>query len=348
MTSSPLTRLDSPRYLSVHDSSRVGEARRLVLSLCVALGFDETHTGQAGLVVTELATNLVKHTAGTGGDLVFRPFEEAGAMGLDVLSIDRGPGIANIGECLRDGHSTAGSPGTGLGAVRRQSSAFDIYSAPGQGVAVLSRLWRDSPPALPPELSVGAVCLPVSGEQACGDAWTMKVGRDTTLFMLADGLGHGPDAAAASSLATEIFDSQPLRSPAELVHLINAGLRSTRGAAVAVAEVALGARVVRYAGVGNITGRILGVGSSRSLVSVNGTAGAETRRIQEFSYPWPDGGILVLHSDGVAAHWSLEDYPGLGHKDASLIAGVLFRDHQRLRDDSCVVVAAESGVGRVT
>jgi anti-sigma regulatory factor (Ser/Thr protein kinase) len=326
----------------------VGEARRLAASLCGAIGFDETRAGQVGLVVTELATNLVKHTAGTGGDLIFRPFEEAGATGLDVLSLDRGPGIANIAECLRDGHSTASSPGTGLGAVRRQSSAFDIYSTPGQGAAILGRLWRDSPPVLPPALSVGAVCLPVRGEQACGDAWAMKAGPDVTIFMLADGLGHGPDAAAAANLATAIFERQALRGPAELVHLIHTGLRSTRGAAVAVAEVAVGARVVRYAGVGNISGRILGVGSSRSLVSVNGTAGAETRRIQEFSYPWPDGGMLVLHSDGVAAHWSLADYPGLGRKDADLIAGVLFRDHQRLRDDSLVVVAKDSGLERAT
>jgi anti-sigma regulatory factor (Ser/Thr protein kinase) len=347
MTSSAGPRLNSPRCLSVQDSSHVGEARRLTSSLCFALGFSETRTAQAGLVVTELATNLVKHTAGAGGDLIFRPFEQSGAIGLEVLSVDRGPGIANIGECLRDGHSTAGSLGTGLGAVRRQSSAFDIYSAPGQGAAVVSRLWRDSPPVLPSELSVGAVCLPVRGEQACGDAWTLKAGRDTTLFMLADGLGHGPEAAAASNLATAIFDSEPPRSPAELVHLINIGLRSTRGAAVAVAEVGLGARVVRYAGVGNITGRILSAGGSRSMVSNNGTAGVEVRKVHEFSYPWPDDGILVLHSDGVAAHWSLDDYPGLPIKDAGLIAGVLFRDHQRLRDDSLVVVAKESGRGRV-
>ena len=334
--------------MHVEDSTQVGEARRLATSLCLNLGFAEARASRAGLIVTELATNLIKHTAGTGGDLIFRPFDEAGATGLDLLSIDQGPGIASIGESMLDGHSTANSPGAGLGAVRRQSSVFDIYSSPGHGAAIFSRLWANSPPVSTPALSVGAVCLPVQGEQACGDAWATKVVRDTTLFMLADGLGHGPDAAVASNLATTVFDGEARRGPADMVRLIHSALGSTRGAAVAVAEVALGARVVRYAGVGNISGRILTAGSSRSMVSVNGTAGVETRRIQEFSYPWPAGGMLVMHSDGLAMHWSLEDYPGLGHSEPALIAGVLFRDHQRVRDDSTVIVARETGWRAVT
>jgi hypothetical protein len=127
------------------------------------------------------------------------------------------------------------------------------------------------------------------------------------------------------------------------VRLIHAGLRGTRGAAVAVAEVALKTRGVRYAGVGNISGLILSGGTAHNLVSHNGTAGVEARKIQEFSYPWPEDGLLVLHSDGLATHWSLADYPGLAQKDPALIAGVLFRDHQRLRDDSTVVVAKVAG-----
>jgi anti-sigma regulatory factor (Ser/Thr protein kinase) len=318
----------------------------MAASLCRDLGFDETRAGQAALVVTELATNLVKHTAGAGGDLVLRPIEEAGSTGIDILSLDRGPGIASIGESLRDGRSTAGSAGTGLGAVRRLSSVFDIWSSPGRGAALLSRLWKSSPPEVPPALAVGAVCLPVRGEQACGDAWAMQAGRDATLFLLADGLGHGPDAAAAANLAVAIFEEHGFRGPAEMVDLIHAGLRGTRGAAVAVAEVSPGTNLARFAGVGNITGLILSGGASRGLVSHNGTAGVEARKVEQYSYPWPEDGLLELHSDGVAAHSLLEDNPGLARKDPALIAGVLYRDHQRPRDDSTVVVARAAGRGK--
>ena len=345
-----------PSSLRVQDSSHPGEARRLVSALCHDLGFDQTRIAQTALVVTELATNLVKHTAGAGGELIVSPIieegvsgeqaagGESGQSGIDILALDHGPGIANLGECLRDGHSTASSLGVGLGAIRRQSAVFDIFSVPGQGTAVFSRIWKSTPPELLPTeplptLAVGAVCLPVIGEQACGDAWAMKPGRDAIRFMLADGLGHGPDAAAASKLAAAIFNKNALRPPEELLGLIHAALRSTRGAAVAVVEVALSERVVRFAGVGNLCGLIISGGHSRHMASHNGTAGVEARKIKAFTYPWPDDALLVLHSDGIGTHWSLEKYPGLASKHPAIVAGVLFRDHQRPRDDSTVVVA---------
>ena len=346
-------RRDLCRPIRVDDTTHVGEARRLAASLCRDLDFGAPRIGQAALIVTELATNLFRHTAGAGGELVFRAIEEAGATGMDILSLDRGPGIANIGESLRDGCSTANSSGTGLGAIRRASSVFDVFSALGKGTVLFSRLWKGSPPALPPDappaLCVGAVCVPARGEQACGDAWSMQAGgqaQGTTTFMLADGLGHGPDAAAAADLAVAIFKRHALKSPAELVSLIHAGLKGTRGAAVAVAELPgapPAARVVRFAGVGNIAGLMLCGKSWKNLSSFPGTAGLEARKIQEFCYPWPEGGMLVLHSDGISGRWSLDDYPGLAHKHPALIAGVLFRDHQRPRDDSTVLVAMESG-----
>jgi hypothetical protein len=74
----------------------------------------------------------------------------------------------------------------------------------------------------------------------------------------------------------------------------------------------------------------------------NGIAGHEARRIHEFSYPFPDDGLLVLHSDGLKSQWSLDGYPGLAERDPALIAGILFRDFNRGRDDVTVVVARVS------
>jgi anti-sigma regulatory factor (Ser/Thr protein kinase) len=331
-----------PRHLGVDDASHAGEARRLASALCRELGFDELRTARVALVTTELATNLLKHTAGTGGELVFSPMQEGGATALDILALDQGPGIVNISESLRDGQSATGSAGTGLGAIRRQSALFEVFSAPGHGTAVFSRLWRDAPPESAPVLAVGAVCLPVRGEQACGDAWAMKVGAGGTAFLLADGLGHGPDAAAAANLAVEVFQQSTARGPRELVQLIHDALHVTRGAAVAVAELELHAGVVRFAGVGNLSALIVSATTTTTtqhMVSHHGTAGVEVRKIQEFVHPWPRDGVLVLHSDGLSPHWALADYPGLAGKHPALIAGVLYRDQHRLRDDGTVVVA---------
>ena len=327
--------------LRVEESSQVGEARRLAASMGRDLGLDEVCVEHVSIVVTELATNMVKHAG--GGDLILRALPVAETSGLEALSLDRGPGIGNVGESLRDGYSTTGGPGMGLGAVQRLSSLFDIYSSPGLGTAVLSRIRRQPPPASAQArpLEVGVVCLPVTTEEACGDAWALHQTRERTLIMLADGLGHGQYAAEASAAAVDIFDNYSKNSPAEMIERMHAAMRSTRGAAVAVTEMLWDRRILRYAGVGNISGRIFSGDAVRNMVSHNGTVGMEARKIEEFTYPWPEDGLLVLHSDGLATHWNLDGYPGLRGRNPALIAGVLFRDHNRVRDDSTVVVIRE-------
>ena len=76
-----------------------------------------------------------------------------------------------------------------------------------------------------------------------------------------------------------------------------------------------------------------------SVVSQPGTAGHLARGIREYTYRWPSGALLVLHSDGVSTHHDLTRYPGLGQRHPALIAGVLLRDAGRGRDDATVVVA---------
>ena len=334
--------MKGPFNLRVDETSGVGEAQRLAAALSRDAGFGETTTGHVSIVARELASNLVKHAG--GGVLVVRLVEQPEAPGIELLALDRGPGIRNIGESLLDGESTAGSPGTGLGAVRRLSSVFDIYAPPGAGTAVLSRIWAQAPkPALPLRpLTVGAVCLAVTGEEACGDTWAVHVAAERSLVMVADGLGHGPDASAAAAQAMRAFRAHLERGVAELVTVLDAALHHTRGAAVAIAEIVSRRGVVNYAGLGNIAGRIYGGETVRNLVTTDGTAGTGTRKTHEYAYPWPPDGLLLMHSDGLTGRWDLDSHLGLLNRHPSLIAGVLFRDHRRQRDDVTVVAVTHA------
>jgi anti-sigma regulatory factor (Ser/Thr protein kinase) len=325
-------------HLHIRESSGVAEARREVTGLAKAIGFDASGVGRVALVVTEAATNLVKHTP--QGQLLARAFDRDGVAVIEVLALDQGPGIANVGESLRDGYSTTGSPGTGLGAIKRLSDKFDIYSAPGKGVALLAQLWSRKPPSgnRPAPLEIGVVCLPKSGEVACGDAWAVEWRGDHCVILVADGLGHGPDAAVASLAAVNTLRTRPQLAPAELIEFAHGALRSTRGAALAVAGIDL-AREVRYAGIGNIAGVTRAPDATRHMVSHAGIVGHEVRKIQEFVYPWSQDSLLVMHSDGLATHWSLDQSPGLVGRHPSLIGGVLYRDFTRGRDDVTVIVA---------
>jgi hypothetical protein len=99
--------------------------------------------------------------------------------------------------------------------------------------------------------------------------------------------------------------------------------------------------ILRYAGVGNIAAVVVSAGGTRSLVSHNGTLGHKLNKTKEFDYPFPRGALLVMHSDGLLSRWGLDGYPGLAAKDPGLVAGVLYRDFQRGRDDVTVLAARE-------
>ena len=174
--------------LPITEPNRVAEARRQSVAVARGLGFDETESGKVALVVTEAATNLVKHAA-HGGELLVRTLQCGRVSGIEVLALDKGPGIASVGEALRNGYSTAGSPGTGLGAIARLSTSFDIHSVSGVGTAVLAQLWSASlPRKLPPRgLEIGAVILPHPGEEVCGDSWAVDQRAGRSLLLLADG-----------------------------------------------------------------------------------------------------------------------------------------------------------------
>jgi anti-sigma regulatory factor (Ser/Thr protein kinase) len=324
---------------TIRDSSQVGEARRAVQVLAKQRGLGESAAHNAGIVVTELANNLVRHAG--EGSVALRWQDGGGMESLEVVALDRGPGMADIDKCLVDGFSTRGSAGTGLGAVRRLSDEFDIHSTPGKGTAIVSRIYL-APPARVAErrrLRWGVHCTPAPGETECGDIWRVAVDQARASFMVADGLGHGPSAAQASRAVAAGFDRDPAATPARFLEEAHGGIGGTRGAAVAALQLDMASGAVRFAGVGNIAGTIITEGTGKGLFSHNGTLGAQVRKLQEFDYEWPPGSLLVMHSDGIQSRWSLSDYPGLSQRDPAIIAALLARDFRRGHDDVTVLVA---------
>jgi hypothetical protein len=256
--------------------------------------------------------------------------------------LDRGPGVARIDDCLRDGYSTKDTAGTGLGAISRLADEFDVYSQPGKGTCLVARVYSSSesrPRSTQHLFSIGAVQVPVRGESQCGDNWGLREENGCVALMVADGLGHGPDAAEASKEAIAVLMRSTDLAPVVLLDRVHQALRGTRGAAVAVARIEAAQNELHFAGVGNISAMIITPGSTQHLVSHNGTAGHNVRKFQNFAYAWPTNGLLVMHSDGITTSWRLDLYPRLSEHHPSLVAAVLYRDASRGRDDACVVVA---------
>jgi anti-sigma regulatory factor (Ser/Thr protein kinase) len=319
---------------SVRDASEVAEARRAAAGLARRIGLASDVQARIALVATELATNLFKHAG--EGLIATNEFVDAGVKGIELLALDKGPGMADVARCLVDGFSTVGSPGTGLGAITRVADRYAIYSRPGTGTAVMTRFLPPSgaSPGLP---EIGVIIDTYPGESVCGDGWVTANGRRGASLLLVDGSGHGPHAACAAETAARTFVDNIDKECVPLVETIHRALASTRGAALAVARIDREAQVVRFVGIGNIGAVLASDGEARRMASYNGTAGHAAPRIREFSYPFTGRALVILHSDGLSARWEIDAYPGLAASHPSLVAGVLFCHHRRGRDDATVI-----------
>jgi anti-sigma regulatory factor (Ser/Thr protein kinase) len=323
--------------ITVSDQSQISASRRTAESLARNLGFDEQRTGRVAIIATELASNILKHA--THGDLMIARFADGTGSGVELLAMDKGPGIGDIARSLEDGYSTAGTPGTGLGAIRRQADSFDIYSRPGSGTVVMARILGEGPPpGTVPDYELGIVIVPYPGEIECGDSWAFGLKSGVPAFLAVDGSGHGPQAASAARSAVEAFEKIDQMDSVRIMETIHRTLAPTRGAAVAVARVDRPAHLVRFSGIGNISAAVVTEGTTKRMISHNGTAGHVASRIREFTYPFAGSPTIILHSDGLSAKWELSTYPGLALCRPSVIAGVLSRDFRRNTDDALVTV----------
>jgi anti-sigma regulatory factor (Ser/Thr protein kinase) len=325
------------RTIPLSDSSSTAEARMAGARMAAFLGFNETKSGEIAIVITEAARNAVVY--GGGGQLVLSGIKSNTETRIEILALDRGPGIADVSRALQDGYSTGGTPGTGLGAIKRMAKAFDLFSN-AKGTALFARVEQPENVHHSRKSSVefAGLVSAIAGEQMSGDNLAWDITGDRCAVLMADGLGHGPLAAEAADEAVRVFHSHSDESPASVITRLHDALRKTRGAAVAVVEIHPLSGTLTYAGVGNIAGSILSNTLSRSLVSHSGTVGHVLPRVQEFKVEWPRDGILIMHSDGLQSRWDLERYPGLLARQPALIAGVLLRDFRRDRDDASVMV----------
>jgi hypothetical protein len=222
--------------------------------------------------------------------------------------------------------------------VRRLAQDFDMHSSQPEGTVLVARVRGGTISPAEEELRFAAISLAAPGELVCGDGWGFALDGEQAAMMLADGLGHGPDAAEAASVALEVFASEPLAAARTMLERTHAALRRTRGAAVMLLYADAANDSVRSAGVGNVMGRLVSGVSDRTLLCQHGTAGVTIRTPEETTTPWPPHALVVLFSDGIETRWKAELLAPVLGRDPALAAALLARDHCRGRDDATVAV----------
>jgi len=327
------------RWIDVNDRSAVAAIRRLARRYATQIGLPERRQEELAIVVTEASTNILRYAE--RGRALIEVIRHTGVEKLALLFTDNGPGISDIDRMFLDGESSTDSAGLGLGAIRRLSDSFDIYSSAEDGTTIVCTFAvRNEPPCSGIEVEGLRVCHPA--EDVCGDDWMLRQTRNSTDILLCDGLGHGSRAAEAAAEVIAAAREVSADPGATMEHLTRS-LVGRRGAVASMLRFEMPQMKLSYAGLGNITTICIGAeGTKRLAVRDGRVGGAQTRGFEEEVQLAP-GDMVLIHSDGLKTLRDSHFRPGLLHRSPLLIAGFLLDRAFRGRDDASIVVARMIG-----
>jgi anti-sigma regulatory factor (Ser/Thr protein kinase) len=330
----------APQTLEILHSSNVGAARRASRALAESIGFDPTACEEIALAMSELANNLIQHAQ--GGQLALTPLAAGGRVGLEIESRDLGPGIADVEQALGDRFSTAGTLGTGLGAVNRLMDELDIKSERGRGTRIVCRKWvrQQAASIRSCPLAFGVATRPRHGGADNGDAFVIKQWAESALVGVIDGLGHGQFAHHASQAARQYVESHFDLPLDQIFRGVGRACRATRGVVMALARFDWGQGRLAFASVGNIEARVFPHSEAFRFAIRRGVIGLNAPNALVTEHPWPSDHLLVLHSDGLRAHWAWKDFSGLAKQPAPALAQECLRLLAREEDDATVMVVS--------
>lgn len=331
----------TPVTIPITGMSSVTYAREAGKSHAVSIGFPPATGDEISLVVSELASNLVKHA--NGGTIRITTIESAERKGIQIESEDNGPGIVDIERALTDGFSTAGSLGTGLGTVNRLMDDIEFHPRTPHGMLIVCHRWQRPPSSavFASPLQFGAATRGYRGQSENGDAFIIRQWENHALAGVIDGLGHGQFAQRASSTARQYVEAhfdQPLNN---LFRGVGRVCRPTRGVVMALIQFDLVRKVFAVASVGNVEVRFIG-DRPLHLIVRRGVIGLNAPQPVISEHEWVPANILIIHSDGLKTHWDWKDYRDLAHEPASVIAQRLLSTLGKWEDDVTVVVVKDT------
>lgn len=331
--------MKSETILSIGKEADVILARREGERLAESIGMKKSQVTDVAIAISELASNLVKHRT-SQGRIIIREIEKDGRKGVEIVSSDLGPGIADVEAAMTDGYSAVGSLGIGLSAVNRLMDEFEIRSDIKGRTLITTRKWaKFQLPCRPgSELEWSVFSRPLPGQRHNGDAYFVKRYEDKVILAVIDGLGHGQAAQEAAQTAANCLENYYRRTFSEIFQLCHQRLRKTRGAAMSLCRINLKDRVMTHAGIGNVQTRVYSSEKAPAPFCLNGTLGVVIRKVKVDDYPLPKEGIIVMFSDGVSGRFSPDSFPGFLSLKPQNLAKRIMDNYARDNDDATVIV----------
>lgn len=321
------------------DRSYFSFVKKDIRRAATEIGMIAMRINELDLVVAEIISNLYKY--GDGGEILMGAFANGGSPYMEIISIDSGPGIANPIKMMQDGMSSTNTLGLGLGTIKRLSDVFELYSLVGWGTVLLSRIYSDPDRIKVKEkLIIRPIVVSKPGEKTSGDGYVVK-GTDSYIkIMLADGLGHGPEANKAINEAAIAFKAFPDYSPAETLRFIHGSIKKTRGAVINIIGYDFGSKIWSSSGIGNIAVRIFGPITFSNPMPYNGIVGHNIPgAMNDLIYPADHYNKVMLCSDGIKTRIDMTKYPSIHKNDLTVLAAAIYKDHARKNDDMSIIIA---------
>lgn len=327
------------RYI-IEDRSYVAFVKKEIHNECVAAGFSEIDVGKIDIVVSEISSNMIKYVG--SGELLYRVVISVTGPTFEIVCIDKGQGIKDIPHAMKDGNSTKGTLGGGLGSMERLSTLFQIFSIPVWGTVIYSRFGPVPMDASKSgsNVEIRVLCVPKPPEEVCGDGYAVVQDNACTKILFGDGLGHGRGAADAINTARDLFYKSGETDPVQILRELHEGVRRTRGLVATVACINKKTAEWNICGIGNINTRLYTGIEYRNYMAYNGTVGLNIPNSMKATViPFERNQHLVMCSDGITTRWQLNRYPYIFKYDPFVVAGIIYKDFARGSDDASVLIA---------
>lgn len=323
---------------TANDRSYFSLIKKEIHRLANEAGINTERIHELDLIVAEMTSNLFKYS--DDGEILMGTFHNDGSPYIELISIDNGPGMANPNRMMQDGISTTNTLGHGLGSMKRLSDTFELYSQPGWGTIVLSRVYNTPPKKNKTPLIIRPIVVAKPGETKSGDGFVYKKTDKYIKMMLADGLGHGPEANKAINEAASEFKVFPDYSPIETLRFIHTNIKKTRGAVINIVGYEFDTKTWTSAGVGNIAVRFMGPVAFKNHMSYNGIIGHNIpNTMNDQQYPLEQFNQVMFCSDGIKTRIDMAKYLQMYKYDQTIFAAAIYKDHARRNDDMSVVLA---------
>jgi anti-sigma regulatory factor (Ser/Thr protein kinase) len=328
------------KYIVISNQAEVVAIRRIAKDIAHDIGFDEVTRTEISLVVSELASNIIKYAP--RGSVTLTPLCENNREGLMIEAEDDGEGF-NQHTSIQDGISTSGTLGVGLGAVNRLMDEFDILQREDStGTRIVCKRWLHDNSNIAGEhcpFDFGVISRPKPGESANGDSYVIKQTKTGSLVAVIDGVGHGILASQAASAARQYIERHAESSLLDIFKGVDRACAATRGVVMAIAVFDWHKNVFRFASVGNIEVSVFhGHREKPKFIVRRGIIGKHAPQPVIIENEWHQGDMLALHSDGLSTHWSWQDFIQYADYPAQVIAENIYNANQKDHDDATILI----------